>query len=63
MVPPTKVKKRHIKQKYLDKNAGFIKPDRLLSVTPNIIRNFTAAHLKLPLSIPGTGSATTPSAP
>jgi TatD DNase family protein len=33
-VPPTKVKKRHIKQGYLDKNAAFIKPDRLLSVTP-----------------------------
>jgi hypothetical protein len=36
-VPPTKVEKRHIKQGYLDKNAGFIKPDRLLSVTPILI--------------------------
>jgi hypothetical protein len=33
-MPPTKVNKRHIKHGYLDKNAGFIKLDRLLSVTP-----------------------------
>jgi hypothetical protein len=33
-MPPTKVDKRHIKHGYLDKNVGFIKLDRLLSVTP-----------------------------
>jgi hypothetical protein len=33
-MPPTKVKRQHIKQGYLDKNAGFIKLDGLLSVTP-----------------------------
>jgi hypothetical protein len=30
MMPPTKVNKRYIKHGYLDKNAGFIKLDRLL---------------------------------
>jgi hypothetical protein len=34
LMPPTKVDKRHIKHGYLDKNPGFIKLDRLLSVTP-----------------------------
>jgi hypothetical protein len=33
-MPPTKVDKWHIKHGYVDKIAGFIKLDRLLSVTP-----------------------------
>jgi hypothetical protein len=36
-MPPTKVDKRHIKHGYLDKNAGFIKHDRLLLVTPSLM--------------------------
>jgi hypothetical protein len=39
LVPLTKVRRRHIKQDYLDKNAGFIKPDGLLLVTPFLIWN------------------------
>jgi hypothetical protein len=37
LVPPAKVKRRHFKQGCLDENAGFIKPDGLLSVTPSLI--------------------------
>jgi hypothetical protein len=37
LIPPTKVKRQYIKQGYLDKIAGFIKPDGLLSVTPMLI--------------------------
>jgi hypothetical protein len=33
---PTKAKRQHIKQGSLDKIAGFIKPDGLLSVTPYV---------------------------
>jgi hypothetical protein len=38
-MPPTKVDRRHIKHGYLDKIAGFIKLDGLLSVTPISIVN------------------------
>jgi hypothetical protein len=35
----TKARERHIKRRYLDKNAGFAKPDGLLSGTP-ILKGF-----------------------
>jgi hypothetical protein len=37
LMPPTKVAKRHIKHRYLDEIADFIKLDRLLSVTQDLI--------------------------
>jgi hypothetical protein len=36
-MPQTKVERRHIKDGYLDINAGFIKLGRLLPVTPILI--------------------------
>jgi hypothetical protein len=35
---PTNVKRRHIKQAYLDKDEGLIKPDRLLSEATKVER-------------------------
>jgi hypothetical protein len=40
LVLPTKVKRWNIKQGYLDKKAGFIKLDGLLSVTPYCLLTF-----------------------
>jgi hypothetical protein len=47
LMPPTKVNERHIKHGYLDKNADFIKLDRLLSVTPNFNYTITRRYFNI----------------